>query len=53
MLEDFLQRNHLFFSDTMDLTSNFQRTFRKFDKSFNKDINGNNETVRNSGKDLI
>ena len=32
MLEDFLARNNLFFSDSMDLTNNIQKTFEKIDR---------------------
>jgi hypothetical protein len=50
MLEDFLSRNHLFSSDTMDLTNNFQKTFKRFDKNF---ISETNETVKSSCKNYM
>lgn len=31
MLEDFLDRNNLFYSDTMDLTNNIQKTFERLE----------------------
>jgi hypothetical protein len=47
MIEDFLSRNHLFYSDTMDLTNNFQKTFKRFDKNLTSETN---ETVKSSCK---
>ena len=47
MIEDFLSRNHLFFSDTMDLTNSIQKTFKRFDKNYQNEIN---ETVKNTCK---
>ena len=47
MLEDFLSRNHLFYSDTMDITNNIQKTFKRFDKNY---TNQNYDTVKNSCK---
>jgi hypothetical protein len=47
MLEDFLARNNLFFSDSMDLTNNMQKTFEKLEgRKTEVSIN----TVKNSCK---
>jgi hypothetical protein len=46
MLEDFLQRNNLFYSDSMDLTTNVQKTFSRFEKEKSDTF----DTVKNSCK---
>lgn len=50
MLEDFLSRNNLFYSDEMDLTNNIQKTFEKIEgKKTEQSVN----TVKNSCKFFI
>jgi len=44
MLEDFLHRNNLFFSDSMDLTTNMQKTFATLEGK----ITDNIHTVKNT-----
>ena len=47
MLDDFLARNNLFFSDSMDLTNNMQKTFDKLEGR-NTEVSAN--TVKNTCK---
>lgn len=44
MLEDFLQRNNLFYSDSMDLTTNMQKTFASLEGK----ITDNIHTIKNT-----
>ncbi len=47
MLEDFLTRNNLFYSDNMDLTTNMQKTFEKLEGRKEESLNSVRNTCKN------